>query len=60
MSKSNVDIEIDFNNLFNLNLTYSFDVLKGVLEAFVLNQKTSNTKISNLEQQIQNILQDNK
>jgi len=45
---SNFDVEIDFNNLFNLN--YSFEVLKGVLELLVQNQKSTNTKINELEE----------
>lgn len=45
---SNFDVEIDFNNLFNLN--YSFEVLKRVLELLVQNQKSTNTKINELEE----------
>ena len=60
MSKTYIDVEIDFNNLFNLNLSYSFDILKGALEAINKNQKVTNTKIHDFEEQIKNLINDNK
>lgn len=39
---------IDLNNLFNLN--YNFDLLKGVLETIMKNQKGLNGKISEMEE----------
>jgi len=49
---SEIEIEIDFNNLFNLNLSYSFDVLKKVLVEFVKDQKVTKTKLHELENEI--------
>ena len=54
---TNFDIAIDFNSLFTLN--YSFEVLKGLLETLVKNQKVTNTKLSELENNINIINEEN-
>ncbi len=59
MSKTNIAFEIDFNNLFNLNLSYSFEALKVALENFVQNQKESNTRISELEKLVKLLQEEN-
>ena len=46
---TNVNIEgnIDLNSLFNLS--YNFDLLKGVLEALLKQQKATNQKLNDFE-----------
>jgi len=46
----NLNETIDLNSLFNL--TYSFDLLKGVIDALVKQQKVTNQKLFELEDSI--------
>jgi len=43
------DNELDLNQLFNLS--YNFDLLKGVIDALVKNQKSVNKRLADLEEQ---------
>jgi hypothetical protein len=49
-SSINLEKEIDLNSLFNL--TYNFDLLKGVIEALVKAQKSTNQKIVDVEERL--------
>lgn len=51
-----LDGTIDLNSLFNL--TYNFDLLKGVIDALMKAQKTTNIKL--MEQQDSAALKDKK
>jgi hypothetical protein len=50
LSSFNLETEIDLNSLFTLS--YNFDLLKGVIETLVKNQKASNQKLLDLEENI--------
>ena len=43
----NINESIDLNSLFNL--TYNFDLLKGVIDALVKQQKNTNQRLIQLE-----------
>jgi hypothetical protein len=49
-SSVNLETEIDLNSLFTLS--YNFDLLKGVIEALVKNQKANNQKLMDLEEHL--------
>jgi hypothetical protein len=42
-----LDANIDLNSLFNL--TYNFDLLKGVIDALVKGQKATNQRLLDME-----------
>jgi hypothetical protein len=46
----NLEANIDLNSLFNLS--YNFDLLKGVIEALVKNTKATNQRLIDLEDNI--------
>lgn len=45
---------IDLNKIFQVNLTYNFDLLKTVLEALMKNQEETNRKMMEFEEYIEN------
>lgn len=49
-----IEKDIDLNSLFNLN--YNFDLLKGIIEELLNNQKNLKEKMNNIE--ANNILKD--
>jgi hypothetical protein len=49
-SSVNLETEIDLNSLFTLS--YNFELLKGVIEALVKNQKANNQKLMDLEEHL--------
>jgi hypothetical protein len=49
-STVNLDGNIDLNSLFNL--TYNFDLLKGVIDALVKSQKSTNQKLIDIEEKV--------
>ena len=42
----------DLNNIFHIDLSYNFDLLKNLLSAIIKNQKLKDEKITELENQI--------
>lgn len=51
-----IEKDIDLNSLFNLN--YNFDLLKGIIEELLNNQKNLKEKMDNIE--AKNLHKDNR
>lgn len=52
-SSNNIEGELDLNKIFQLNLSYNFDLLKTVLDGILKAQKSMEQEISDLKNENQ-------
>lgn len=45
-----IDANVDLNSLFQMN--YNFDLLKGVIDMLLKNQKATNQKLADIDHQM--------